>query len=135
LRPLGGFKPFVQIHTHLSNLADFTEEGWNECYRCCADLYGVRPDLLGMFGSSWFYDPELDVISPRLAYLRDCPMESGANLFFVEAGGSAIGNATATSPSRRRLYEDGKYLPKSYMLVWGRDAQIDWARRNPGGAI
>ncbi len=128
---LGGFKPFVQIHTHLSNLDDFNEEGWNECYRCCADLYRVMPGVLGMFGSSWFYDPILADISPRLNYLRDIPVMGGAELLFVEKGGGAIGNAIATSSSRRQLYEEGKYMPTSYMLAWGRQAQSDWATRNP----
>ncbi len=126
---LGGFKPYVQIHTHLSNLGDFNEEGWNECYRCCADLYEVRPDLLGMFGSSWFYDPALATISPRLSYLRDIPVQGGAELFFYEAGGHAIHDALSTSSSRRKLYEEKKYLPTSYMLVWGRKQQTAWARR------
>lgn len=128
---LGGFKPFLQIHTHLSNLDDFNEEGWNECYRCCADLYRVMPELRGMFGSSWFYDPALAQISPRLDYLRDIPVKGGAELFFYEKGGSAIGNALATSSSRRQLYEEGKYMPTSYLLAWGRAAQTDWAARNP----
>ena len=130
---LGGFKPYIQIHTHLSNLEDFNEEGRNECYRCCADLYRIRPDLLGMFGSSWFYDPVVEELSPRLDYLRRIPVLGGAELFFVEAGGGAIGNAISTSPSRRKLYEEGKYMPTSYMLAWGRQQQMSWAERNPGG--
>lgn len=128
---LGGFKPYIQIHTHLSNLDDFNEEGWNECYRCCADLYQVMPGVLGMFGSSWFYDPALAQISPRLDYLRDIPVKGGAELFFYEKGGSALGNALATSSSRRQLYEEGKYMPTSYLLAWGRQAQSEWAACNP----
>ena len=132
---LGGFKPYVQIHTHLSYLDEFNEEGWNECYRCCADLCRVRPELLGMFGSSWFYDPVLADISPRLDYLREIPVKGGAELLFVEEGGGAVGNALSTSPSRRKLHEEGKYMPKSYMLAWGRKAQMAWAERNPGGPV
>ena len=92
----GGFKPWVQIHTHLRNLDDFNEQGWNECYRCCADLFQLEPNLLGMFGSSWFYDPVVDVVSPRLGYLRKVPLSGGAHLFFMERGGEAIANAVAT---------------------------------------
>ena len=131
---LGGFKPFIQIHTHLSFLDDFNEEGWNECYRCCADLYRVRPDLLGMYGSSWFYDPALADISPRLDYLREIPVKGGAQLIFVEEGGEALDNALSTSPSRRKLHDEGKYMPRSYMMAWGRQQQMAWAARNPGGA-
>jgi hypothetical protein len=89
------------------------------------------PQLLGMFGASWFYDPVLDDISPRLAYLRKIPQDGGAHVLYVSTGGDHIDNATSTSPSRRKLYEEGKYMPKSYMLAWGKREQIDWAKRNP----
>jgi hypothetical protein len=124
---LGGFRNYFQIHTHKFMLDTFNEEGWEECYRCCAELYALHPEVLGMYGSSWFYDPVLDVISPRLSYLRATPMAGGAELFFVEEGGSAKNNSLSTSPSRRKLYEEGKYIPKSYMLAWGKAKQIAWA--------
>lgn len=124
---LGGFRKYFQIHTHQFMLDAFNEEGWNECYLCCAELYPLHPDVLGMYGGSWFYDPALDTISPRLSYLRAIPMAGGAELFFVEEGGSARNNSLSTSPTRRKLYEEGKYSPKSYMLVWGRSRQMAWA--------
>jgi hypothetical protein len=120
---LGGFRPYFQIHTHKFNLAAFHEAGWEECYQCCVELYDVHPDVLGMFGSSWFYNSHLAEISPRLAYLRDTPCNNGAKLMFVVKGGEAIANSTSTSPSRRKLYEEGKYMPTNYMLIWGRTAQ------------
>lgn len=131
---LGGFRPYFQIHTHKFMLETFNEEGWNECYRCCADLYDVHPEVLGMYGSSWFYDPVLDAISPRLAYLRSVPQNGGASLLFVAAGGDAINNSVATSPTRKALYDEGKYLPKSYMLIWGKEEQIVWANQVPHSA-
>ena len=126
---LKGFRPWFQIHTHQFNLDTFNEAGWEECYLCCAELYQVHPEVLGMFGSSWFYDPALTTISPRLGYLRATPCGNGAALMFVVKGGEAIANSTATSASRRLLYEEGKYLPTNYMLLWGRAAQSAWAAR------
>lgn len=126
---LGGFRPFFQIHTHTFNLDAFNEAGWEECYLCCAELYQLHPEVLGMYGGSWFYDPALATISPRLAYLRDTPCNNGAVLMFVVKGGQAIANSTSTSPSRRQLYEEGKYMPTNYMLIWGREAQRAWARQ------
>lgn len=125
---LGGLKPYFQIHTHTFNLDAFHEPGWEDCYLCCAELYAIHPNVLGMFGSSWFYDPALGNISPRLAYLRETPCAGGAQLTFVQKGGEAINNSLSTSPSRRKLYEEGKYFPTNYMLVWGKEAQIAWAR-------
>jgi hypothetical protein len=129
---LGGFKPFFQIHTHLSYLDRFDEEGWNECYRVCAELFAVYPTSLGMFGASWFYDPNLETISPRLGYLREVPSHGGARLMFMADEGHFVQDAIATSPTRRKLYESGQYKPRSFMLVWGRADMVQWASQHPG---
>lgn len=133
---IGGFKPFFEIHTHLSYLEEFNEEGWNECYRCCADLYSLHPKVLGMYGGSWFYDPALAEISPRLGYLREVPRNAGAYLLFDSISEQSTQDATSTSPTRGKLYADGTYQPKSYALVWPRDAQIRWAQQHalPAGS-
>jgi len=128
LMGLGGFKPYFQGHLHAFLLDALNEEGRNDFYRCCAELYVLHPECLGMFCSSWFYDPALDLISPWLSYLRTIPLAGGAHLFHVQDGGEAIGNAIAKSRTRRKLYEERKYLPKTYMIVWGKRQQIDWAR-------
>lgn len=123
---MGGFKPFFEIHTHLAYLDEFNEEGWNECYRCCAELYAIHPQVLGMYGGSWFYDPALATFSPRLSYLRDVPTKGGAHLLFDSVSDQAIHDATATSPTRKALYESGKYVPTAYALIWPRAAQLRW---------
>ncbi|MFN7882825.1 MAG: hypothetical protein ACK5PF_07405 [bacterium] len=129
---LGGFKPLFQIHTHLSYLDRFDEEGWDECYRVCAELFAVYPACLGMFGASWFYDPNLETISPRLGYLREVPSHGGARLMLMADEGHFVQDAIATSPTRRKLYESGQYKPRSFMLVWGRADMLQWASQHPG---
>lgn len=125
---IGGFKPFFEIHTHDFYLDEFTVEGWNECYRCCAELYEVHPEVLGMYGGSWFYDPALSAISPRLAYLREVPEGGGASLLFDSTSAQSTALATATSPTRKALYDQGAYSPASYALIWPRARQIAWYR-------
>lgn len=125
---LKGFRPFMQIHTHDLYLDEFNEAGWNECYLCCAEICEANPALLGMFGSSWFYDPVIPKISPRLAYLQQVPASGGSDFWFFATGGHSIALATATSPSRRKSYEEGHYLPTAYMMVWGREDLVSWAR-------
>lgn len=127
---LGGFKPYFQIHTHKFNLDQFHEEGWEECYRGCAALYNIFPKSLGMFGASWFYDPTLNEISPRLGYLRKTPAEGGA--FFIQGDATEEDrrNALSTSSTRQRLYDEGKYTPRSHMLIWGKSDQINWANKH-----
>lgn len=128
---LKGFHPLIEIHTHQGYLDDFNEEGWNECYRCCSEVYEQHPRLLGMFGASWFYDPQLERISPRLGYLSTIPLGGGAFRFLMAERGEFAQDAIATSPTRRQLYESGQYRPRSFMLVWPRTQQSQWAA---GGA-
>lgn len=124
---IGGFKPFFQIHTHVHRLDQFTEAGWNECYRCCAELYSVHPDVLGMYGGSWFYDPGIKEVSPRLRYLQDIPLASGARLFRSGPSEACTKDATSTSPTRKELFDKGLYAPCAYVLVWDRVSQTRWA--------
>ncbi|MGX4641053.1 hypothetical protein [Massilia sp. SYSU DXS3249] len=128
----GGFKPYFEVHVNKLYTDEFNEEGRNECYRCCAELYALHPDNLGMFAGSWFYDPAIARVSPRLAYLREVPVAGGARCMLDSHNDQAVANATATSATRRALVEAGRYRPASYALVWPRRAQIAWARRHPG---
>ena len=124
---LGGYWPFFQIHTHLSYLEEFNEDGWDECYLTCCDLYKRHPTVLGMYGSSWFYDPKLETISPRLRYLRNVPASGKAMFWLAETEGHFVQDAISTSPSRRQLYDQGKYHPRSFMMLWSKRDQMRWA--------
>ena len=122
-----GHEPFFEIHTHTPTLHEFNEQGWDECYLRIAQLYRLFPDVKGMVGGSWFYDPAIKDISPRLAYLSALPISRGACLFKIGVTDGALRDALATSETRRRLHSQGKYLPTSYLLVWPRAQMIAWA--------
>lgn len=126
----GGLSPMLQIHTHTAYLDEFSDEGWRECYRVCVELFGLYPSVKGMFGGSWFYDPAVSQISPRLAYLSDVPKQGGAKFFLAAKSGDFAHDAISTSPSRRKLFDEGRYKPASYMMIWSKNAQIYWARQN-----
>ncbi len=122
-------RPYYEIHTHTPMLDGFNKAGWDRCYMLVADLLRADPGCLGIVGASWFYDPAVTEISPRLSYLRDVPASGGA--FFLRVGASAkdADLATSTSDTRRKLYEQGKYVPTSYMLVWQREDILNWSAR------
>ncbi len=124
---VGGFKPFFEIHTHPAYLDEFHEDGWNECYHCCASLYAQHPQALGMYGGSWFYDPALHDISPRLRYLRQTPQQGGAYLLFDSITDQATKDALATSSTRSQRHFEGTYQPKNFALIWPRAAQLRWS--------
>ncbi|MGA0602057.1 hypothetical protein ACO2Q3_15230 [Caulobacter sp. KR2-114] len=124
-----GLGHWVEIHTDSRDLADFSEPGWDACYRRIADLLALNPDIAGMWGASWFYDPQLRTISPRLAYLQDRPLERGAVAIRLGEGDIHTRRAAQTSPTRADLIARGAYRPVCYALFWPRAALIAWAGR------
>ena len=127
----GGNRHWYQIHTHLSELEDFNPDGWNRCYLRLADMLALNPTVRGMWGGSWFYDPALEEVSPRLAYLRKVPQENGAFLFFSNV--DIASGALSKSDSRNKAYQEGKYLPKAYALIWPRLQLLAWAAARRAG--
>jgi len=121
------FKPIFQIHASEKSLHEFTPAGWDQCYLRIAQLLEKNPSIPGVFGTSWFFDPALKSISPRLAYLRK-PEQAGAKFYYVGPDPHSAMLATKKSPTRRRLFHDGLYQPTCYMLVWFREDLIHWAR-------
>ncbi|HEY7266600.1 MAG TPA: hypothetical protein VH501_02795 [Solirubrobacterales bacterium] len=128
LRP-GGADPWFAPHTETRYLDEFDEAGWEATYRNVASLLRRHTDVVGVTGYSWFYDPALDQISPRLAYLRRRPLGGGAILLRGRSSDFDVRNALAKSQTRRRLYEAGRYTPVGYQMVWLRRDLLRWAER------
>ena len=129
-----GFRPFLSLHMDVRFTEDFNPDGWHRTYLCIAELLRSRPELKGVFGTAWFYDPEIERISPHLSYLRVQREMAGARTFIYGPSESARRNALARSRTRRRLYEEGRYEPKSCYIVWPRRDLLRWAEANRGGS-
>lgn len=128
---LGGLSPVYDMHTdsHDADLmAEFSPEGWRRFYLNVAALLQVHTDVKGLYGIGWFFDSKVPEISPRLAYLRELVIETGGRLSPVGATDGARESALATSPTRRKLHEEGKYLPTDFLAIWDRGSLIRWAR-------
>ena len=117
-------------HVDSRHVSEFNEQGLEAFYLRVADLLRRREYIRGLTGTSWYYDPHVVTISPRLAYLHRLP-ERGAFLLPHGTNPSAVRNATKTSETRRRLYQEGKYTPVSFSMLWPREALLNWAAR-PG---
>lgn len=119
--------PWFRIHTEKRYLRHFHEAGWDAFYRRVAGLLVLHPEVQGVVGTAWFFDPQLDEVSPRLGYLRN-PLARGA--FLVEGRTSQfdVVSATTNSEARKQLYEQGRYVPVPHTLVWPRQALLEWAR-------
>ncbi|MBB5746364.1 hypothetical protein [Brevundimonas variabilis] len=126
----GWHRKWLQTHTESRHLDDFHEAGWNRLWVTAADICNSRQHLAGMLGSSWFFDPPLETISPRLAYLRRNPVAGGAFLADQGSGPTHTERAAAKSSTRRALIVSGEYVPHSWLLAWPRKALLVWAEQN-----
>jgi hypothetical protein len=124
---VGGFKPFFTIHTLKRYHARFNAEERYKCYLRIAELLKVNPRVRGIYVRGWLYDPRLGEVSPELEYLRRVPHENGAKSFRFKSPPHVINYALMWSPTRRKLYEEGKYMPTEYALIWPRKKLLDWA--------
>jgi hypothetical protein len=128
LRAGGWKRPWLETHTESRHTVDFTEEGWDRVWAAAAAICERRPALAGIIGASWFFDPPLETISPRLAYLRLNPLKGGAFMIHQGPGEIHSERCGATSPTRRAMIEAGDYLPRSWLIAWPRSTLLPWAR-------
>jgi hypothetical protein len=126
----GRFAPYFEGHNHTPMVDDFTPEGFERHYMLVAELLKKNPDCLGLIGGTWWYDPEVHKISPHLTYLRQRPEEGGAIFLKNVTSQADINNATTNSWIRRKRYEEGKYIPTGYFMVWPRNRLLAWTQRN-----
>ncbi len=125
-----GFRPFFDMHTDTHDpdlMSDFNAEGWIRFYKRCADILKSNTYIGGVRGTSWFFDPKIKEVSPRLSYLQDIVLENGGRSFYIGPSDDAVKDATLKSKTRRKLYEEGKYFPTRYMLIWPRKSLIKWS--------
>lgn len=122
-------RPFYSIHTVDRYLPRFTPKEMNRSYIRIAELLKRNPRIKGLYRNSWFLDPALEKISPHLTFLRRIPEENGAKLFRVETRQTDINNSIALSAVRKKLFEEGKYVPSCYAYFWPKKKMIEWAER------
>lgn len=128
-----GVTPFYQIHIAnnvkpASFLFVYNRDAQEHLYCTIADCLLMNPQFRGLIASSWLYDPHLIDVSPHLTFLRELMENNGAYVFRYGSTSGSLDDALVNSPARQKLYENGKYKPTSYCVVWPRDALIAWAK-------
>lgn len=128
-----GNAPYFNLHVHDFELEEFNEEGWRRLFLRIADLLESRPHMKGVFvGGGWLYDPNLAAVSPHLGYHLDLTVPNGARSFFYGLDDEKS-CAFVKSEKRRRLFNEGKYHPALYILIWPRKELLQWASRRRSG--
>ena len=125
---LGGLGPVIRMHIDTRNLEDFNPVGRRNCYLRIAELLDVMPAVKGLVGTSWYFDPQLETVSPKLNYLREVPASNGAFLRIDGPGEIHTQRAITRSPTRKKLFDEGLYRPTCATLVWPRRALLRWSK-------
>jgi hypothetical protein len=119
---------YYVIHTVNRYMLRFNAEEMDGAYRRIALLLTKNPHIKGLFRKAWFLDPQLEKISPELAYVRRVPEQGGASNFPADTKPFDIENALVLSRTRRKLYDEGNYMPQSYAMFWPREKLILWSK-------
>ena len=78
-------------------------------------------------GASWFFDPQLEFISPELDFVRATALRWGAVTAHVEREDSPGSGALSLSSHRRELYEKGEYVPEVHTFFLSRNDSLKHA--------
>ena len=125
----GGYAPYYMFHAARRYLRHFNEKQMNLAYLRMAEMMTLNRDIKGLHTRGWLLDPQLEEISPDLAYLRQVPQQNGAKLFAGGVEDSDVKNALRLSPKRQQLHKQGKYAPTTYALIWPREEFLSWAEK------
>jgi hypothetical protein len=89
-----------------------------------------QPRVRGMVATSWFYSEDTYTVSPHLSWLRSDIVQNGG--FAALLGRApAEGGVLRQGIRRRELFEKGEFAPREGLVLWPRDAMLDWAARHP----
>jgi len=125
-----GFLPLYNVHADTHDpylMSQRDDEAYHRSWTRIAELLKIQEHISGICSCTWANDPEVNRISPRHRHRHELWEKNGAEFFFIDTSATTTRNAIAASPTRRRLYLEGKYTPRNYMKIWPRERLIRWA--------
>lgn len=122
-----GHRPLYGLHIHNDLTEGHTMTERMACHLRLTEMLERHPEIRGICGASWLTDPAIPKISPRLHWVREIPEANGCRYYRVAT--DINGGALTRSKTRRQLFEQGEYIPTSYLNIWPRKRMIAWGRR------
>jgi hypothetical protein len=128
LSTMGGFRHWIESHWDRRLVRLFSHDGYLQFYHRIAEILELRPNLRGFSSYGWWYDPALDSVSPKLAFLRQIPLQAGARLLHVGSDQQSTADALTHSSERSQAFSSGTYAPRVFLMVWPRRNLLRWAQ-------
>jgi hypothetical protein len=108
-------EPWLETHLYQPHMeAGYTHEASIATTVTGFEFTDANPQFVGSFGVGWFYDPAVPALSPRAAAWAAVAPDVGAELVCLGPDPSAIPAAILTSRTRRKAFEEGRYVPTNY---------------------
>ncbi len=126
----GHYNNYLVIHTADRYRRLFSEKHLHKAYLNIALLLQSEADLVGLYRSSWFLDPKVIEMEPKLAFLSATPVNNGARYGPCKPiTGKDIDAVLNRSRVRAAAYERGEYQPWAWAYLWRRADLLAWAER------
>jgi hypothetical protein len=132
LLKLGGLGPAFVPHLNAmrKDRAALVERETNRSWYRMAQSMKLQPQVVGLVASSWLHSPDTMRVSPHLAAFSGALLEGGALLIRHHRADLDCG-VFHRSPERKKLYEDGSFIPTHGMVIWPRREMLAWADAHP----
>jgi hypothetical protein len=130
-RRMHGLRPVFFCHLNRRRPSrSLREDEALRSYFRMAEAMREQREIRGFAACSWFRSPATHAVSPRLAWLSRVFVENGGMVLDAGYEEPNCGVLTA-SPTRRRLYDEGRFRPRRGLVMWPRDAMLHWAAQHP----
>jgi len=130
----GRYADYLVIHTADRYRRYFSEKYLDEAYRNIALLLRQDTNLQGLYRSSWFLDPKVIEIEPKLVFLSNTPVQHGAlHGPLKRLEDTELAKVLKHSNRRASAYEQGDYEPWSWAYLWLSKDLLNWAEHQAEG--
>lgn len=129
---LGGLGPAFVPHLNAmrKDRAALVERETNRSWYRMAQSLRLQPHIRGLVASSWLHSPDTMRVSPHMTGFSRALLDNGALLIRHHRADLDCG-VFYRSPERKKLYEDGQFIPTHGMVIWPRKEMLAWADAHP----
>jgi hypothetical protein len=132
LLKLGGLRPAFVPHLNATrkDRAALLERETNRSWYRMAQSMKLQPQIRGLVASSWLHSPDTMRVSPHLAAFSRALLDNGALLIRHHTADLDCG-VFHRSPERKKMYDDGEFVPTHGLVIWPRTEMLAWAEAHP----
>jgi hypothetical protein len=132
LLKLGGLGPAFVPHLNATrkDRAALLERETNRSWYRMAQSMKLQPAIRGLVASSWLHSPDTMRVSPHMTGFSRALLDNGALLIRHHRADLDCG-VFYRSPERKKLYDEGQFVPTHGLVIWPRKEMLAWADAHP----